>query len=46
MNATEGHGAAVRVDGCGKTFPDGTRALEPATLDIARGETAKRLFRR
>ena len=39
MNATEGHGAAVRIESCGKTFPDGTRALEPATLDIARGET-------
>jgi len=33
------HGAAVRIEGCGKTFVDGTRALEPATLDIARGET-------
>jgi putative spermidine/putrescine transport system ATP-binding protein len=39
MNVTEGHGAAVRIESCGKTFPDGTRALEPATLDIARGET-------
>jgi putative spermidine/putrescine transport system ATP-binding protein len=39
MNATVGHGAAVRIEACGKTFPDGTRALEPATLDIARGET-------
>jgi putative spermidine/putrescine transport system ATP-binding protein len=39
MNAKEGHGAAVRIESCGKTFPDGTRALEPATLDIARGET-------
>src|SRR5262249_7670084 len=39
MNASEEHGASVRIDGCGKTFPDGTRALEPATLDIARGET-------
>jgi putative spermidine/putrescine transport system ATP-binding protein len=29
----------VHVDGCGKTFVDGTRALLPATLDIARGET-------
>jgi putative spermidine/putrescine transport system ATP-binding protein len=34
-----GHGAAVRVETCGKTFADGTRALETATLDIARGET-------
>ena len=24
---------------CGKTFADGTRALEPVDLDIARGET-------
>jgi putative spermidine/putrescine transport system ATP-binding protein len=29
----------VRVETCGKTFADGTRALEPASLDIARGET-------
>src|SRR5689334_934626 len=34
-----GHGVAVHVDNCGKTFADGTRALQPATLDIARGET-------
>ena len=34
-----GHGAAVRIEACGKTFVDGTRALDPATLDIARGET-------
>jgi len=39
MNAIAGHGASVRIDACGKTFADGTRALEPATLDIARGET-------
>ncbi|HTB02645.1 MAG TPA: ABC transporter ATP-binding protein [Bradyrhizobium sp.] len=39
MNAAIGHGAAVRVENCGKTFADGTRALAPATLDIARGET-------
>ena len=30
---------SVRIENCGKTFADGTRALEPATLDIARGET-------
>jgi putative spermidine/putrescine transport system ATP-binding protein len=29
----------VHIEACGKTFADGTRALEPATLDIARGET-------
>jgi putative spermidine/putrescine transport system ATP-binding protein len=34
-----GHGASVHIEACGKTFADGTRALEPATLDIARGET-------
>jgi putative spermidine/putrescine transport system ATP-binding protein len=39
MNVTAGHGASVRIEACGKTFTDGTRALEPATLDIARGET-------
>jgi putative spermidine/putrescine transport system ATP-binding protein len=39
MNAVAGHGASVRIESCGKTFTDGTRALEPATLDIARGET-------
>jgi putative spermidine/putrescine transport system ATP-binding protein len=38
MNAA-GHGASVRIEKCGKTFADGTRALEPASLDIARGET-------
>src|SRR5918994_5555476 len=39
ISATAGHGASVRIEACGKTFADGTRALEPATLDIARGET-------
>ena len=39
MTVTAGHGASVRIEACGKTFVDGTRALEPATLDIARGET-------
>jgi putative spermidine/putrescine transport system ATP-binding protein len=39
MTEIAGHGASVRVENCGKTFADGTRALEPATLDIARGET-------
>lgn len=39
MNAEEGHGVSVSIHACGKTFTDGTRALEPATLDIARGET-------
>ena len=36
---SENHGVAVHVERCGKTFADGTRALEPATIDIARGET-------
>ena len=39
MTDTAGHGASVRIENCGKTFADGTRALEPATLDIDRGET-------
>jgi putative spermidine/putrescine transport system ATP-binding protein len=39
MNSAAGHGAALRLENCGKTFADGTRALEPATLDIARSET-------
>lgn len=39
MSGDAGHGAAVRIEACAKTFADGTRALESATLDIARGET-------
>jgi putative spermidine/putrescine transport system ATP-binding protein len=39
MSVIAGHGASVRIESCGKTFNDGTRALEPAMLDIARGET-------
>jgi putative spermidine/putrescine transport system ATP-binding protein len=39
MSAQAGHGASVHIEACGKTFADGTLALEPATLDIARGET-------
>ena len=39
MTTAAGHGASVRIEKCGKTFADGTRALEPASLDIARGET-------
>jgi len=30
---------AIRLESCAKTFDDGTRALEPLTLDIAAGET-------
>lgn len=33
------HGVALRVEACGKTFSNGARALEPITLDVARGET-------
>jgi putative spermidine/putrescine transport system ATP-binding protein len=36
---TPDHGVTVRLEACGKTFADGTRALEPVTLAIARGET-------
>jgi putative spermidine/putrescine transport system ATP-binding protein len=32
-------GVSVSLQSCGKTFPDGTRALMPVTLDIARSET-------
>jgi putative spermidine/putrescine transport system ATP-binding protein len=39
MTTIGGHGASVRIESCGKTFADDTRALEPATLDIASGET-------
>jgi putative spermidine/putrescine transport system ATP-binding protein len=39
VSAQAGHGASVHIEACGKTFADGTHALEPATLDIARGET-------
>ena len=39
MSMATSHGASVRIETCGKTFADGTRALEPATLYIARGET-------
>ncbi len=37
--AAQNHGVTVRVEGCATTFADGTRALAPITLDIARGET-------
>ncbi len=33
------HGVALSIESCGKTFADGTRALEPVTLHVARGET-------
>src|SRR5689334_994638 len=37
-NANE-HGVAVHVEHCAKTFADGTQALGPVTLEVARGET-------
>ena len=33
------HGVAVQLDACAKTYPNGVRALDPITLDVARGET-------
>ncbi|MDB5633700.1 MAG: transporter related, partial [Tardiphaga sp.] len=39
MTAIAGHGASVHIERCGKTFPDGTQALAPASLDIISGET-------
>src|SRR5438477_10330727 len=30
---------AIHLQSCSKTFADGTRALEPLSLDIAAGET-------
>ncbi|MDP2408657.1 MAG: ABC transporter ATP-binding protein [Pseudolabrys sp.] len=33
------HGVAIHLENCGKTFANGARALEPTTIDIARGET-------
>jgi len=32
-------GTSIRLEACGKTFADGTRALEPTTLHISGGET-------
>jgi putative spermidine/putrescine transport system ATP-binding protein len=34
-----GEPAALRLEACAKTFADGTRALDPVTLEVARGET-------
>ena len=36
---TRADGTAVRLIDCAKTFPDGTRALEPLSLEIEGGET-------
>jgi putative spermidine/putrescine transport system ATP-binding protein len=30
---------SIHLENCAKTFPDGTRALEPITLDISAGQT-------
>ena len=39
MSAHVGHGASVRIEACGKTFADGTRALEPCDARYRAGET-------
>ena len=39
MNRTPQGRTAIRLQSCAKTFPDGTRALEPVKLDIDGGET-------
>ncbi len=39
MSTMTRHGAALKVENCGKTFADGTCALARATLDIAQSET-------
>jgi putative spermidine/putrescine transport system ATP-binding protein len=38
LNANE-HGVAVHIEHCAKTFAEGTQALGPVTLEVARGET-------
>jgi putative spermidine/putrescine transport system ATP-binding protein len=37
--SSNAHGVALRLEACAKTFGDGTRALEPVTLEVAPGET-------
>ncbi|WP_407155704.1 ABC transporter ATP-binding protein [Bradyrhizobium sp. STM 3557] len=39
MKLSAGHGVAVRIEACAKTFAGGARVLAPVTLDIASGET-------
>jgi energy-coupling factor transporter ATP-binding protein EcfA2 len=39
MNDTRHLRTSIRLEACAKTFADGTRALEPITLDITGGET-------
>jgi putative spermidine/putrescine transport system ATP-binding protein len=39
LGNANGHGVAVRIENCTKTFADGTQALGSVTLDVERGET-------
>jgi putative spermidine/putrescine transport system ATP-binding protein len=39
MNDNRHLRTSIRLEACAKTFADGTRALEPITLDITGGET-------
>ncbi len=39
MVDSRGRGTSIRIRECAKTFPDGTRALEPMSLEIHGGET-------
>ncbi len=39
MKVNNQHRTAIRLEACAKTFPDGTRALEPMTLEVHGGET-------
>jgi putative spermidine/putrescine transport system ATP-binding protein len=32
------HGVSLRLEACAKSFPGGSRALDPVTLEVARGE--------
>jgi len=39
MNGKPGKKTSIKIDRCAKTFPDGTNALEPMSLEIEGGET-------
>ena len=39
MSGASNQGIPIQINRCGKTFDDGTRALEPIDLEIAAGET-------
>lgn len=39
MRTPTEHGVSLRVEHCAKTYPGGSLALEPTTLDVASGET-------